>query len=65
MLMYNWNLLNIIEYGDRLLNFDRDTETCVISIAPKGRSITIIISVGTKSQFPRKTDKNKEEKPIK
>jgi len=65
MALYNWNLLNIIEYGQRLLNFERDTETCVITLAPKGRSITIVISMGPKSQFPKKMDKGKIDKAIK
>ncbi len=65
MAMYNWNLLNIVEYGDRLLNFERDTETCVITLISKGRSITIVISMGPKSQFPGKTEKAKESKVLK
>ncbi len=65
MMMYNWNLLNIIEYGDRLLNFERDIETCVITLVPKGRNITIIISMGPKSQVPGKTQRAREEKLIK
>jgi len=57
MPMYNWNLLNIVEYGDRMMNFDRDTETCIISLSPKGKSIAITISIGPKSQIPKKSDK--------
>jgi hypothetical protein len=55
MPMYNWNLLNVVEYGERLMNFDRDMETCVISLAPKGNSVTITISVGPKPQIPKKS----------
>ncbi len=61
MPMYNWNLLNIVEYGNRLLNFDRDTETCIINLLPKGNSLTIIISLGPKSQMPKKSSN----KPVK
>lgn len=61
MPMYNWNLLNVIEYGDRLLNFDRDRETCIINLLPKGNTITLIISVGPKSQLSPK----KAKEPIK
>lgn len=49
MSMYNWNLLNIVEYGSRLLNFDRDSETCIISLEPKGRYVFSTISIGPKS----------------
>ena len=57
MPMYNWNLLNIIEYGDRLMNFDREHESCIISLLPKGKATIITISLGPKSQMPKKSDK--------
>jgi hypothetical protein len=57
MPMYNWNLLNVVEYGDRQMNFDRENETCVINIIPKGSSATIVASVGPKSQTPKKPAK--------
>jgi len=65
MSMYNWNLLNIIEYGDRLMNFERDSETCVITIVPKGKSTTIVISMGPKSQFPKRMEKERADKGVK
>lgn len=55
MLMYNWNLLNVIEYGDSVMNFDRDTESCIVTISPKGNSTLITISLGPKSQVYKKT----------
>jgi len=66
MPLYNWNLLNIVEYGDRMLNFDRDQESCIIRLNPGSfNSVTIIISVGPKAQTHfKKTDK-KAEKPVK
>lgn len=55
MAMYNWNLVNIVEYGQRLMNFERENESCIITIEPKGNSLTLIISIGPKSQnFTRK-----------
>jgi len=58
MPMYKWNLLNIVEYGERLLNFDRESETCIISLLPKGKNILITISIGPKSQaLPKKAGK--------
>lgn len=50
MAMYNWNLVNIVEYGQRLINFERDSESCIITIEPKGSIVTLIISLGPKSQ---------------
>jgi len=50
MVMYNWNLVNIVEYGQRLINFERESETCIITIEPKGNIVTLTISLGPKSQ---------------
>ncbi len=57
MPMYNWHLLNIIEYNQRLLNFDRDNETCIINIATGFNSVLITVSLGPKSQVIKKSDK--------
>lgn len=56
--MYNWELLNIVEFGQRLMNFDRESESCIISLSPKGKSITITISVGPKTQRPAQKNKS-------
>ena len=61
MAMYKWDLLNIIEYGERQLNFDREAETCVITLTPKGSSVIITIALGPKSQ----TAPKKAAKPVK
>lgn len=60
MAMYNWSILNVVEYGQSLLNFDRENETCIISLQPKGSTIFITAAIGPKSQ--QVTKKNK---PIK
>lgn len=66
MPMYNWHLLNVIEHGQCLLNFEREQESCIISLFPKGRNITITISLGPKSQLPKRTKKTEDiEKTIK
>ena len=58
MPLYNWNLLNVVEYGERLLNFDREQESCIINLSPKGRNITIVVCLGPKSGIrPKKSDK--------
>jgi len=56
MPMYSWNLLNITEYGDCIMNFEREQESCIINVSPKGSSLTISIAMGPKSQvLPKKS----------
>ena len=59
MAMYSWNLLNVVEYGERLMNFDRETETCIISILTKNTNIiTLTVTLGPKAQkTPQKIQK--------
>jgi hypothetical protein len=57
MPMYNWRLLNVTEYIDRVLNFDRDNETCIITLSGRGSSVTITIFMGPKSQGPARKSK--------
>lgn len=57
MPIYNWNLINIIEYGDRIMNFDRESETCIITLLPKGSSVVVTLAVGPRAQGSKKTDK--------
>ena len=58
MPMYNWNLVNIVEYGQRLMNFERENETCIITLQPMSwGSSLLIISVGPKSQIASKRAK--------
>lgn len=57
MPMYNWTLVNIIEYGQRLMNFEREGESCIISMQPKGSSVILTISLGPKSQVALKKSK--------
>lgn len=54
MPMYSWNLLNIVEYGERLMNYERENETCIINLLPKGKNITITMSLGPRPQIYRK-----------
>ncbi len=66
MLIYNWDLINAVEYGTRLLNFEREKENCIITIEPKRFNTVITISLGPKQPIPGKirTEK-KTQKPIK
>lgn len=56
--IYNWELLNTTEYGDCMMNFEREKESCIINISPKGRVSLISISLGPRPQ-PSSTKKNK------
>jgi len=58
MAMYNWNLVNIIEYGQRLINFERENETCIITLEPRGNNVILTISLGPKSQVIAKKSKS-------
>jgi len=57
MPMYSWNLLNIVEYGDRLMNFERENETCIVSLVPKGSSAILTISLGPRPQVSKRPNK--------
>lgn len=63
MTMFNWNLINVVEYDQHLMNFDRENETCIINMTAKGRSINIAVTLGPKSQGA--TKKAKEKEPMK
>ena len=52
MLAYNWDLLNVLEYGDRMLNFERENESCVITLKQKGASVEILVSLSPESHVP-------------
>ncbi len=49
MPMYNWQLINIVEYGRRMLNFEKEGETCVINIDLIGSRSDITLSIAPKS----------------
>ncbi|MDD5109378.1 MAG: hypothetical protein PHC29_07775 [Candidatus Omnitrophica bacterium] len=58
MAMYNWNLVNIVEYGHRLMNFERENESCIVTLEPKGNNVILTISLGPKSQAVAKRSKS-------
>jgi len=59
MLMNGWSLMNIVEYGDHLLNFDREQETCTVLLSPQINGVLVNIFLGPKLQA------RKAEKPVK
>lgn len=48
MPMHKWSLLNLVEYGNRLMNYDRENESCVINIIPRTFNTRVIITIGRK-----------------
>lgn len=50
MLLYNWELLNVVEYGKSVLNFARTNQTCIVTIEPKGMKKVVTISVAPKAR---------------
>jgi hypothetical protein len=58
-----WNLLNISEFGRRMLNFERETETCIITIESQFPGTLITLSLGPKSANTR--NRKLPEEPLK
>jgi len=61
MPMYNWSPINIIEYERRILNYEKSSESCIVTIEPKGRKSLITIAISPKSR-PMKIEKTGAEK---
>ena len=53
MPLSRWTLLNISEYGQRLLNFERENETCIITMESKFTGTLITVSLGPKAAASR------------
>lgn len=49
MPLYNWDLINVIEYGQRVMNFERADQTCIITIQPLSTRTVIAIAVAPKA----------------
>jgi hypothetical protein len=45
MPLYKWDMINIVEYGSNVMNFQRETEICTITIIPQGSKSQLVISV--------------------
>jgi len=49
MPLYNWRFINLMEFNTRIINFDRDDQTCTIIIEPRHLSTSVIVSVAPKA----------------
>jgi len=65
MPVYNWALLNVLEYGDHMLNFERENESCVITVKPAGGRAEIVVSLAPKSPMPAPSRKQKADEASK
>jgi len=52
MPIYNWALLNVLEYGHSMLNFEREKESCVVTVKPRLGGAEVTISLAPKSPIP-------------
>ena len=55
MPMYNWSPINIIEYERRILNYEKEGESCIVTIEARGRKSVVTIAISPKSR-PMKVD---------
>lgn len=62
---YNWDLVNVIEYGQRIMNFERPGQSCIVTIQPEATRTVIAIAVAPKSSTPMTTEKVTKYKELK
>lgn len=48
MAMNGWTLVNLIEYDQRLMNFEKAGENCIINIQPTWHSVLVTVALGPK-----------------
>jgi len=56
MAMSNWDIVNIIEYDRKVLNYENSDESCIITIQPEGGKSRVTIALSPKSR-PIKLEK--------
>lgn len=59
MLLYNWKLLNVVEYGRSVLNFEQGSQSCIVTIEPRGMKKIVTISVAPKAKASLETKAQK------
>lgn len=58
-----WDLLNISEFGQRMLNFEKENETCIVTMQSQFMGTLITLSLGPKSANTR--NKRLPDEPLK
>ena len=49
MPLYNWRFINLMEFNTRIINFDREDQTCTIIVEPRHLSTLVTVSVAPKA----------------
>jgi len=65
MPLYNWDLINVIEYGQRVMNFERSDQTCIVTIQPASTRTVISIAVAPKANTAMTEEKVQRYKELK
>lgn len=65
MPMYNWDLINVIEYGQKVMNFERMDQSCIITIQPLSTRTVIAIALAPKSSSTMTEEKVQKYKELK
>lgn len=47
--LQGWSMVNVVEYGERMLSFSKEEESLVITIYPEKRGCRIVISLTPKA----------------
>jgi len=50
MPLYNWSPINIIEYERRILNYEKGSESCIVTIESRGMRSIVTIAISPKSR---------------
>ena len=58
MASFNWNMVNIIEYDRKVLNYENSEESCIITIQPQGGKSMVTVALSPKSR-PIKPEKDR------
>lgn len=57
MALFNWSLINIIEYDKKVMNYENSEESCIITIQPQGGKSMVTVALSPKSR-PMKPEKS-------
>ena len=58
MASFNWDLVNIIEYDRKVLNYENSEESCIITIQPQGWKSLVTVAISPKSR-PIRSEKDR------
>ncbi len=50
MALFNWAMVNIIEYEKKVLNYENSEESCIITIQPQGGKSMVTVALSPKSR---------------